>query len=230
MVQDKPITTSDCIQLEYVSQSAQNPNVSKTADTPSNKRIECGHNVAPTHVNTTTDSNSDVFNIQLNCNINQALDLNSWDGEFRAISLHGSMKHLGSDIKNIKESLSRMEKYILSKGIDSSKANNIKDFEGLGKAAWRFITALYTSQWDNLSVDSTNRFFRNNIKLKFSPQVVKEATKSKNSNILHFLYVSFFSSPIPAKSAKKINEVSKYFKKQQPTNYRQKSYTQVLAK
>jgi len=27
-----------------------------------------------------------------------------------------------------------MEKYILSKGIDGSKANNIKDFKGLGKA------------------------------------------------------------------------------------------------
>jgi len=44
------------------------------------------------------------------------------------------MEHLGSDIKNIKELLFRMEKYILGKDIDSSKANNIKDFEGLGKA------------------------------------------------------------------------------------------------
>jgi len=57
-----------------------------------------------------------------------------WDGEFRAISLHGSMEHLGLDIKNIKESLSRMEKYILGKGIDSSKANKIKNFKDLGKA------------------------------------------------------------------------------------------------
>jgi len=63
------------------------------------------------------------------------------------------MKHLGLDIKNIKESLSRMEKYILSKSIDSSKANDIKDFEGLGKAAWGFITALYTSQLLMASID-----------------------------------------------------------------------------
>ena len=46
------------------------------------------------------------------------------------------MEHLGSDIKNIKKLLSRIEKYILSKGIDSNKANDIKDFEGLGKAVW----------------------------------------------------------------------------------------------
>jgi len=39
-----------------------------------------------------------------------------------------------------------MEKYILSKGIDSSKANDIKDFKGLGKVAWGFILALYISQ------------------------------------------------------------------------------------
>jgi len=56
-----------------------------------------------------------------------------WNGKFRAISLHGSMEHLSSDIKNIKELLSKIEKYILGKGIDGSKANNIKDFEGLGK-------------------------------------------------------------------------------------------------
>jgi len=45
------------------------------------------------------------------------------------------MEHLGLDIKNIKESLSRMEKYIFSKDIDGNKANNIKNFEGLGKVA-----------------------------------------------------------------------------------------------
>jgi len=32
------------------------------------------------------------------------------------------------------------------------------------------------------------------------------------------------------KSAKEINKISKYFKKQQPTNYEQKSYAQISAK
>ena len=35
----------------------------------------------------------------------------------------------------IKELLSRMEKYILGKSIDGSKANDIKNFKGLGKVA-----------------------------------------------------------------------------------------------
>jgi len=115
----------------------------------------------------------------LNYNVNWALDQDSWDGEFRAVSLHGSIENLGSDIKNIKESLFRMEKYILGKGINSSKANEIKDFEGLGKAAWKFISALYTSQWNNLIVDRTNRSFRNNVKSKFSSQAVKKTAKPK---------------------------------------------------
>ncbi len=45
------------------------------------------------------------------------------------------MEYLGSDIKIIKELLSRMEKFILDKSIDGSKANDIKDFKGLGKVA-----------------------------------------------------------------------------------------------
>ena len=79
------------------------------------------------------------------------------------------MEHIISDIKNIKEFLHRMQKYILDKAIDSNKANNIKDLEGVGKVAWKFITALYESHWDGLLVNSTNRSFRNNIKSKFSP-------------------------------------------------------------
>jgi len=60
--------------------------------------------------------------------------------------------------------------------------------------------------------------------------VAKEATKSKDSNISHSPYVFFLLPPILAKLAKEINEISKYFKKQQLTNHRQKSYMQVSAK
>ena len=117
-----------------------------------------------------------------------------------------------------------MEKYILGKGIDGSKANNIKDFEGLGKTVWGFISALYTSQWDNLIVNGTNRFFRNNVKSKFSPQAIKKTAKPKKSNTAHSPYVSSLPSLILAKLAKEINEILKYFKKQQPVTNRKKSY------
>jgi len=171
-------------------------------------------------------NNPDVINIQLNYDINQPLDPDSWNGDFRAISLHSFMEHLGSDIKIIKESLSRMEKYILGKSIDSTKANDIKDFEGLGKVVWGFILAFYSSQWDN----GTNCTFRNNVKYKFSPQVVKETTKSKLPNIFQSSYILTIPSPIPAKLAKEVNKISKYFKKQQLVKQGPKLYAQVSAK
>ena len=53
------------------------------------------------------------------------------------------MEHLISDIKNIKDSLSRMYKYILGKSINNDKANNIKNLKGVSKVAWEFISAIY---------------------------------------------------------------------------------------
>jgi len=43
------------------------------------------------------------------------------------------MEHLVLDIKNIKETLGKIQKYVLSKTIESSKANDIKNLEGFGK-------------------------------------------------------------------------------------------------
>ena len=95
--------------------------------------------------NNTVANNSKVINIQLNYDIDQALDLESWDGNFRAVFLHRSIEHLVSDVKNIKELLQRMQRYILGRAIKENKANDIKDLKGVGKVAWGFILALYES-------------------------------------------------------------------------------------
>jgi len=58
------------------------------------------------------------------------------------------MVHLALDIKHIKESLRRMQKYILNKSIEGDKANDVKDLEGVSEVAWGFISALYESHWD----------------------------------------------------------------------------------
>ena len=76
-----------------------------------------------------------MFNIQLNYDINQALDPESWNGKFHVISLHDSIEHLVSDVKNIKDSLFRIGKYIKGKSIINDNANNVKDLEGMGKVA-----------------------------------------------------------------------------------------------
>ena len=87
-----------------------------------------------------------MFDIHLNYDLNQALDSESWDGNFHAISLHGSMEHLASDALNIKEFLIRIKKYISGKPIDNVKANEVKDLMDMGKALWEFINVVYKSQ------------------------------------------------------------------------------------
>ena len=139
------------------------------------------------------------------------------------------MEHLAFDIKNIKESLYRMQKYILGKAINSDKANDIKDLKGgIGKVVWEFIIALYKSHWDGLLVNSTNRTFRNNIKSKFSPQVTKKPIIVKDKNTAKTLYILPLPSPILVKTAKEINKISKYFKKNLFT-IAKKLYVQILA-
>jgi len=75
------------------------------------------------------------------------------------------MKHLASDVKNIKESLYHIRKYILNKKIEQDKANSVTDLKGVGKAAWNFISSIYEAEWDELIVNNENFSFRHKIKM-----------------------------------------------------------------
>lgn len=145
IVKDDPVAPSDSPQLEHTTFKGKRAWVSKTANTSSNMRKQQEQNEAPVLTNNTMDNNSNVFNVQLNYDINQALNLEVWDSNFRTISIHGSIEHITSDIKNINKSLERVQRYILGKGIKGNKANEIKNLEEFGKGAWRFILALYES-------------------------------------------------------------------------------------
>jgi len=93
------------------------------------------------------------------------------------------MKHLALDIKNIKDSLIRIQKYIIGKSINDNSANQIKDFKGIGKATWRFISSLYEAHWNSLTADDSNMSFRNKLKSKFNQQTGKlVVNKDKNKN------------------------------------------------
>jgi len=63
------------------------------------------------------------------------MDLELQDSKFRVVLLYRLMEHLASNIKNIKESLHRMQKYILGKLSNGNKANNVKDLEVVRKIA-----------------------------------------------------------------------------------------------
>jgi len=104
MDEDKPINSPGSINLEYATQS-QNHQTSKTAGSPSNIRQQCAPTAGPTFNQSHYEN---VVNIHLNYNPDKALDPESWDRNFHAVSLHGSIEYLASDALNIKESLTRM--------------------------------------------------------------------------------------------------------------------------
>ena len=123
------------------------------------------------------------------------------------------MEYLVSDVKHIKESLRRMQKYILNKSIESNKANDIRDLEDVRKAVWDFISILYKSHWNQLIADKNNLLFRHKVKAQFSLQIIKETSSKKDKDIDELAVVSMFPLPISAKSPKKVVEISKFFKK-----------------
>jgi len=69
-----------------------------------------------------------------------------WNGNFYPVSLHGSIEHLFSNFKNIKESLNCLAKYIGNKSIDMNKANDIEDLKSIGEAAWNLVASIYLSR------------------------------------------------------------------------------------
>ena len=165
MDENKPVSSIGSIKVEYTSQGGQKDQVSKMANITNNMLQQCVPSKDPAL--NFTSSNS-MFNINLNYNINQVLDPEEWDGDFHITSLHGAMEHLVSDIKNIKNFLRRIEKYIRGKSIDNNP-NNIKDLENVGKAVWKFLSSIYNSHWDSLYIDNTNTTFRNKVSSKFTP-------------------------------------------------------------
>ena len=203
------------VNIEYMTSKSQVGQTSQAASINPSSSQQCVSN-ENTHSNQNTGSN--VFNVHLNYDPNIALDPDSWDGNFHAVSLYGSMEHLASDALNIKESLFRMYKYILDKSIKNSGANDVEDFKGMGKAMWEFISTIYDSHWDSFVVDDNNTIFRNKVKFQFSSQVIKPKALSKGKETVKPAFVSSLPPPIPAKSQKEVNEISKYFKKNNNAN------------
>ena len=97
----------------------------------------------PICVQTIYHTNNMVINIQLLYDPSTLTEIKLWNESFHPISLHGLIEHLASDLKNIKDSLNFMAKYISNKQVDSSKSNDLKDFHGMGEAVWNFISSVY---------------------------------------------------------------------------------------
>ena len=188
----------------------------------------------PNHKSTSGSphSNGTVINIQLPYNPNAPMEPELWSGSFYPISLHGSIKHIASYAKNIKDLLNFMAKYIMNKQVNSLKVNNLEDFISIGKVVWNFISTVYKANWDVLHVNNNSTLLRRKIAAKFIPKT--QPTMAKNNNVFSKLFsasIEKIPPPIPAKSQKEVNLISKFFKSNKPANTNTqppKSYIQAL--
>jgi len=165
MDKDEPVGTIDSIKLEYVFQRGQKDQISMVTDITRNMMHQHASN--EDRVSELMPINN-VFNVNLNYDIDQALDLEKWDGRFHTTLLHEAMKHVMSDVKNIKDFLHRIGKYIRGKSLDDNP-NNCKKLEGVDKELWEFLSSIYESHWDGLYTDSSNNTFRSLVSSKFIP-------------------------------------------------------------
>jgi len=113
-----------------------------------------------------------------------------------------------------------LAKYIQGKQVNGNKANDLDDFDGMGDAIWNFISSIYASKWDALFTDQKTKNLRFKIASKFTPRTPppngnskKDTPKSTPISINKALPLS----PLPAKSKKEINTISKYFHSKKPS-------------
>ena len=177
--------------------------------------------------------NESIINIQLSYDSQALIEPDLWSGSFHPISLYGLIKHFASDSKNIKDSLNFMARYITNKQVNNIIANNLKDFEGMDDAIWKFISLVYKAKWDSLYTDNKSTTLRTKISSKFTLMVVLNLSKN-NKEIAKLIPITIEKVPPPplllAKSKKEINIILKYFQSNKLTtnpNKPTKSYTQV---
>jgi len=110
-----------------------------------------------------------------------------------------------------------MARYITNKQVDSSKPNDLKDFNSIGKAIWNFISSVYQSNWDSLYANKQSNSLRRKIATKFTPRVNLSPGKNNKETNKHIpANIDKISLPIPAKSQKEVNAILKYFKSNKP--------------
>ena len=188
----------------------------------------------PAHGTVSQTEDDNDINIQLSYDPQALTEPDLWSGNFYPISLHSSIEHIVSDTKNIKDSLNFIARYISNKKVNSSKANDLEDFNGISNSIWNFISSVYQANWDSLHTDNQAMNLRVKISSKFTPKITLNPGKS-NKEITKHVLVTIEKVPLPpsilAKSKKEVNLISKYFQSNKPSTKPLKStmsYVQAL--
>ena len=187
--------------------------------------------MTPTQGITAQNKENMFINISLPYDSDVPIDPEIWDGGFHSISLHGLIEHIALDAKNIKDSLKFIAKYITNKQVELSKANKLDDFNGIGNAVWNFISSVYDTNWDVLFTDNKSSTLRKKIMDKFTLKIQPiPQRKPIEVNKPTLASIERIPPPILAKSQKKVNVISKFFKNKKSDNLsssKAKSYTQA---
>ena len=221
--------TNERLELLYETEQEKELRTGKATNQQDTMRpLDTNNEATPSHVQHEDD---DVINIQLPYDPQAPTEPELWSGSFHPIFLHGSIEHFASDTKNIKVTLNFLAKYIQGKQVNGGKVNNLSNFDGMGDAIWNFISSVYAAKWDALHTDQKTNTLRSKISAKFTPRsplsngnTKKDIPKSTPVTINKAPPLS----PLPAKTKKEINVISKYFhpKKLSVENNRQPSKEQ----
>ena len=119
-----------------------------------------------------------------------------------------------------------MARYILNKKVNPKTANNFKDFDGIGNVVWNFISLVYQSSWDSLHTNNKTITLREKISAKFTLKIAPSSNTKTNKMVPKPVPASINKipppPPLPAKTAKKVNTISKYFKNNKSSNDKSK--------
>ena len=162
----------------------------------------------------------EVINIQLPYDPHAPTEPELWSGSFHPIFLYGSIEHFASDSKNIKVTLNFLAKYIRNKQVNNGKVNDLRDFDSMGNAIWNFISSVYDAKWDNLFTDNKSNTLRTKVSSKFTPRTIPPNNINKKE-IVKPVPVTINKVPpplpLPAKTRKEVNTISKYFNPKKST-------------
>jgi len=227
----KSVLGDNSPELSYETEQEKVFHFSKANETTDNMRPQDGSNKATHHnpkyvcnenqnnqfsrVEAPQGDNNDIINIQLFYNLNSPTEPDLWSGNFHPISLHSSIKHIASDSKSIKDSLNFMARYIKNKKVNTSKANNLSDFDSMGDSIWNFISSVYSSNWNSLYTDNKSNTLRAKISSKFTPRIpppTNRNNKEASKPVLITIEKVPLLPPLPAKSKREVNVISKYFR------------------
>ena len=225
---DVPVNASS--ELSYETEQEKAFRVSKAANQQDTMRTTGDNNEASMTYGTHKES---VINIQLPYSPQAPTEPDLWSGSFHPILLHGLIEHFALDLKNIKDSLNFIAKFPFNKQVNSGKANELNDFNGMSNAIWNFISLVYEAKWDTLFTDNKSTTLRSKISSKFTPKVAPNMNKN-NKEVTKLVPISIKKAPppplLPAKSKNEVNTISKYFQGSKPTTEPKKptkSYTQA---